>query len=171
MMTTPAMRTLRPRDFILLAALCGAALALCACPRRTPRTQTPQPTQTPQGAKKVGAQDGTAEITFEVGGEKLVVRERDLDDIRQAVVAHLRQSGEEFRDEFVAELEQAPRFIDEDGVGRVGGWLLERRGEELRLVRHPPERGAVMFLFYATLAREGGRWKVTEFAYERVRGR
>lgn len=113
----------------------------------------------------------TAEITFDLAGQKVSVATKDLDAIRQSVIAYLRQSNEEQRDAFIAELETAPFRIDENHVGRVGSWLLEQDDDRLRLVRHPPSRTGIMYLFYATMKTQDGRWVVEDFAYQRVQGR
>ena len=115
--------------------------------------------------------DAPDEIVFDLPSGKTIVREADLDAIRQAVIDYLRGSTEELRDTFADELAGALVWIDEEGVGRINQWLLEQRGSHLALVRHPP-RSPVMFLFVADLAKEAGQpWKITAFGQERVKGR
>lgn len=111
------------------------------------------------------------EIVFDLLSGKITVREKDLDAIRHAVINCLKSSGEELRDTFVKELEAAMVWIDEDGVGRINRWLLERRNAHLALVRHPA-RSPVMTFFVVDLAKEADRpWSVTAFRQERVQGR
>lgn len=116
---------------------------------------------------------GTAaakQIRFDLANDPVVVTEHDLNTIRQAVLAYLRTSDEDLRDTLIAELETAPAFIDEAGTGRVGVWLLQQRGDALRLVHHP-ERAPVMYLHYAVLERRSASWRVQRFGVERVRAR
>lgn len=111
------------------------------------------------------------EIEFDLPTGKITVTTRDLDAIRRALIAYLKASSEEMRDTFVKELEIAMTWIDDEGVGRINQWLLEKRGAHLALVRHPP-RGPIMIFFVADLARSPeGEWKVDAFRTERVRGR
>jgi hypothetical protein len=110
-------------------------------------------------------------IVFDLPGGKVTVRKDDLEAIRRAVIDYLRTWSDPMRDTLVAELSGAMVWIDEEGVGRVNQWLLERRGDHLALVRHP-RRSPVMTFFVADLDRdEGQRWKVTAFRTERVAGR
>src|ERR1700753_913290 len=106
-------------------------------------------------------------IVFDLPHGKVTVRKGDLEAIRHAVIEHLRTWSDPLRDTLVAELSGAMVWIDEEGVGRINQWLLERRGDHLALVRHP-RRGAVMTFFVADLAKgEGERWEVTSFRTER----
>jgi hypothetical protein len=115
--------------------------------------------------------DAPREIVFDLPGGKITVREADLEAIRHAVIDYLRASREELRDTLIQELTIAMVWIDEDGVGRINRWLLERRGDHLALVRHPP-RGPVMTFFVADLAKDADApWKVTAFRQERMQGR
>jgi hypothetical protein len=110
-------------------------------------------------------------ISFELPGGRVVVNEQDLEAIRVAAINRLRTWNDPLRDQLVAELTGAMVWIDEEGVGRINQWLLERRGDHLALVRHP-RRGAAMTFFVADLAKEeGAGWKVTALRTERVAGR
>jgi hypothetical protein len=109
-------------------------------------------------------------ITFDLPSGPVVVRTDDLEAIRRAVIDYLRGFRDPLRDQLVAELSGATVWIDEEGVGRINQWLLERRRDHLALVRHP-RRSPVMTFFVADLAKEQQGWKVTAFRTERVAGR
>ncbi len=111
-------------------------------------------------------------IVFDLPNGQVTVRKDDLDAIRQAAIAYLRTWPDPLRDTLVAELNGALVWIDEEGVGRINQWILERRGDHLALVRHP-RRSPVMTFFVADLGRDDDDqgWKVTSFRTERVAGR
>lgn len=115
--------------------------------------------------------DKRQQATFDLASGRVVVTQAEFVRIRDAVVAFLKNSEHESRDELVQELEDAAPFFNENGAGRIGFWQLTQRGDELRLLRQQFPRAPVMIFHYAVLAYDGKTWKVVRFGYERVRGR
>jgi len=107
----------------------------------------------------------------------VVVGVPDLEAIRQAVVTYLQNPGEtfekiynQFKTQFVHELEEADAVVGIDRVARLDSWILEPNEDAtaLFLVRHPA-RTAVMYQYYADLMRDRQKnWMITNFGHRRV---
>ena len=92
------------------------------------------------------------------------IDERELEDIRQAVIRRLAAEKDETSHSLKEELQKAIVILGPED-SRLGPWALTEREGALALVRIPP-RSAVNYLFVAKLAREKDRWMVTEFFQE-----
>jgi hypothetical protein len=112
---------------------------------------------------------GPEQVQIDVAGARLTVTRADVQAMKAALLAHLRQSDAEDRDLLVRMTERAPAWIDAEGAVRVGAWLLQPRESGLALTyRLPPGRDAGK-AYAALLSRADGQWTVQKLLTERIR--
>ena len=83
------------------------------------------------------------------------------ESMRQALVRHLELPSSGARADQLTEVRTNPADIDPDGTARVGGWLLEGRGEGLAWTERT-QHGSMFHVLVATLEPlADGRWRVS----------
>lgn len=164
-----ARRTTLTAGFLCLAFLPACLAFAFAGPGRT-HAKKPTPKKAAPKGKVMTQPQASEKATFALPGGAVVVTVADLAALKTVVLASLRASKEPKPEQLEAELAPAEPDIDEDGVCRLGPWILQAKDGELRLTHHP-ERAPVMYLHYAVVARKEGRWSVTRWGVERVHAR
>jgi hypothetical protein len=106
---------------------------------------------------------------FTVNDQTVTIDDSGLEQIRTAVVEHLRKRDDDIGKQLAEELQGAIAVVSPDD-SRLGQWALTEYDKGLALVRIPP-RSAVNYRFVAKLDRQDGRWTVTDFHQERMMAR
>jgi hypothetical protein len=104
--------------------------------------------------------EGLRKTTVRVGASDVAVTLEDARAMRQALLAALKASDLDGRDDLAA-WAQGPAWIAPDGIARVGPWTLEAHGDELVLRYREPARA-----HRATVVWAAGAWTVTRVALE-----
>jgi hypothetical protein len=116
---------------------------------------------------------GQTKVTLERGD--IVITSQDVQEIKRALDDYLKNSRQEIAKNVPENLfPQVPEKtslaqIDEDGVVRIGSWLLEARGDDLVLTyRAVPPTTTFGYQFVAGLERPNQQWKVTSISFEKL---
>jgi len=119
------------------------------------------------GSSETMTHDGagaTSQITLRAGERDVVVTLADAREMRAALQGYLDADKKRSQQTLPADLPppDAP-FIDEDGVLRLGPWLLQPEGDKLVLMQGFPPRGdqQLLFDYIAHLSKVDNRWTVT----------
>jgi hypothetical protein len=96
---------------------------------------------------------------------------KDAEIIKAALVARIEQSSVEDRDYLINMTRTAQPSIDDEGVVRIGGWVLEDRGADYFVRFRMPGGRELMKAYRANVTRSGSSWSVGPVQLEMIHGR
>jgi hypothetical protein len=161
------------------ALVVGASLCAAACQNGTQHEITVRASpDTPASAESqpkamVRAVPNTDRAEFDVAGVHMTVTLADAEAIKAALLARLAQQKDlAERDELIKSTQQVAPSID-DGVVRIGTWILQAHGRKLALTyRLLPVQGAPSSpMFRAEVVKNGSTWAVQDVNVGEVRAR
>lgn len=83
----------------------------------------------------------------------------DLEAIRAVAISYLQASNNENSQTFIPELRRG-QVVCTKSEKRIGIWTLEKRTNEINLIRNPPI-STTMYIFTLILHQQDKRWVVT----------
>ena len=111
---------------------------------------------------------GPDKTVLHVTGRDHVITLDDARAMKDALLDELKRSKIEDKDYLVRMTTKVPAWIDPDGHVRIGGWLLQARGQALVLAYRLPQGPGVIRGYVAQLKQEPPGWKVLEILPERI---
>jgi hypothetical protein len=111
---------------------------------------------------------GPDQTVIHVGGREVVLTLEDARRLKTALMDHLKRSKVEDRDYLVRMTDKVPGWIDPDGRVRIGGWLLQARGDSLALTYRMPGGPGAIKAYTTRVTKEAEGWKLSDVSYERI---
>jgi hypothetical protein len=140
--------------------VCLLALSVTSCGR------APQTT-----SEEMQRDDMSESVEIELSGGKVRVSVEDLKQIKQELLAVLKQPARDYT-HLIAELtEHSAPMILSSGHAAIGSWKLVVRNKSALLQRQQMPRARFMLFYEAPLVIENGRWRVTDVEIVTVHGK
>ncbi len=111
---------------------------------------------------------GPDRVIVELAGAHTEVSLDDAAQMRTAIVAGLRASALEGKDQLVTLTAKAPIWIDPEGGVRIGGWVLTTRDAELRWTFRMASDAPVARAFLAKFVKVGANWRLVDISEQRI---